>query len=819
MREHDIQSESFGNRLLSGWSRVFGKRRDNSSARDNHGLKPFPANHFFSQEELVFLSKNQEQCTLLQRWALQMSLWARSRSDERNRDNPDLFPAVQWQEGLMSTWIDTEAIPDDIDQQADRLYQLQLDGYEMSPEFVRMIEARACRSLVSNLFVMETPEDKDGKCSRTFIRVNSVVDKAGEALALSVYNYDKISHRHVSEGTSPYKRFRTLIEKKEIVALSKEAQRQWDEQATARDKAEQLFKDLVSLMKRSNTCQGMFPANNALVIHFGEGKDYVPVAWSLSDGKIKMDFDPRVSIERKSLFITADDSYLYVDILDFISKTISEQDYNRELLTFVRIFGKDFCGEKVFSSGIQPLCRINGVDIDRVTSKLSDTIVAFNNETLETVTLSPEDRLALLKAVIRHSDNLLAGLKTALKNSSDGAARESLLAKLDNIHQELSFYDTEGRYQSLDELWQHILSVYEVIPMAAGTQFTQMPVSRPEPAPQTVNNSHEDSLTQNHADHQGIKEPVDGSHGRPGMTNGDGGQMRKESPDRQTAVPVSEGYVRIGPSSKGRWHTPSMMRREAYRVYGRLLSNKLKKLLDGDPWVSKRMMLPRDTAGTVYTGSNAIMLALWTEEKGFELPFFITEDELRENNLGVLQNAESLFILTNDGASRVYNISQTAFQVTQRRSYESLKMNMVATERKKTSGYQFLDSESFCKIPLRFDGTPGLSVYSYTEKAIHIAPKDKFENEDDYYRDLAVAMVESTRDVDFDTLRLDTYLFENLVSHLGSGIISQSCRFNATNPEYSHIWRERLENNPEYTQSILEQSDIASVQILDMSLT
>ena len=80
-------------------------------------------------------------------------------------------------------------------------------------------------------------------------------------------------------------------------------------------------------------------------------------------------------------------------------------------------------------------------------------------------------------------------------------------------------------------------------------------------------------------------------------------------------------------------------------------------------------------------------------------------------------------------------------------------------------------------------------------------------------------MIESTRDIDFDTICFDSYLFENLVSHLGSGIISQSCRFDATNPEYSKIWRERLENNPNYTKRILEQSETSSSQILQLSLS
>lgn len=824
MSENDNPAGIFCNRLLGGWSKIFGKKHDNGKGEkqghdhDKLKLKPFPPNHFFSQEELCFLAKNQEQCSRLQSWALQMSLWARSKSNEQDRNNPQFFPAVQWQDGLMSTWIDSEARPDSIDQQADRLYQLQLDGYKMDAAFVRMIEARACRSLVGNLFVDERQnETASRKGGKHFIWIEAVVDKPGEDLALSIYHYNKISHHHESEETVSYKQFKPLLENKEMAALGGEGQRKWNDEATARDMAEEKFTELVCLMRRSNICQGMFPAHSSISIRQEDGKDYVPMAWALSGDEIKIDFDPQVSISKSSLLITSNDSYRFVDVLDYIDKTISEQDASQELLTFVRIFGKDFCGDKVLSSGKYPLCWINGIEIDRVTAKASDTIVAFNNDTLETVTLSSEDRITLLKAVIRRSDELLTELKSDLQRTTDEKVQGILQDRLNNIHQGLSAYNTGDNYHTLDELWQHITSIFRVKQSAETATVVPASAVKVIEAPQSTEVRDKEPLVHNQNEVQSVQEPI--------AKSDDGIKMPKQVDEAPSIEPkksqIPEGYIRIEPSSKGRWHTAEMLRREAYRVYGKLLSAKLKKQLDNDnnPWVSKQMLTPRDIKGTVYTGPNAIMLALWTEQQGFELPFFITEEELRANELGILQDAKSLFILHKNGTSRVYNIAQTTFPVTQRRSYESLKLNMIATERKKTSGYQFLDADGFCKTALKFDGIPGLSVYDYAEKVIHIAPKSNFETEDDYYRDLAVAMVESTREVDFDTLRLDTYLFENLVSHLGSGIISQSCRFNATNPEYSRIWRERLENNPEYTKRILEQSDAASGQVLQSALT
>lgn len=189
MIESDNPSGIFNKRLLSGWSRIFSKKQDNKSKTDSgkgqkHGnLKPFPPNHFFSREELIFLSRNRAQCTLLQSWAVEKSLWAKSQSKEQDINDPQFFPPVQWQDGLMSTWVDSRATPDCMDQQADRLCRLQLEGYEIESDFVRMIDARACRSLLNNLFTKET--GRDG--SKQFIWVKSIVDKPGMDLALSLY--------------------------------------------------------------------------------------------------------------------------------------------------------------------------------------------------------------------------------------------------------------------------------------------------------------------------------------------------------------------------------------------------------------------------------------------------------------------------------------------------------------------------------------------------------------------------------------------------------------------------------------------------------
>ena len=834
MSESNHSKNLFHGSLLSGWNKMFGKKKGNvpgkgpiSANKGKKGLKAFPENHFFSPEELSHLSKNQELCTLLQRWALEKSLWAKEKSQKK--DEPRFFPSVEWQDGLLITWIDSKEVPEDIDQQADRLYQLQLEGYELTEHHGRMIDARACRTLAGSLFVGTAgKEDGNSKEGQYYLRIKGVTDKAGEELSLSVFLYGKISHHADKEGTISYKDLRQQIEQKKLTALSNEGQRKWNEEATIRDEAERKYSDLLLLMKKENVQQGMFPISNPIRVHI-DGRDYFPKAWSLYSEKLRIDVHTQHDLSHSAYLIEHDESYLFVEVLDHIHEALSVQEINRELRDMIDVFGKKTATHTVLSSQDNPICKIGNIPINSVTFTSPNGITALSTSNKESVVLTKEGKELLLRGVMEHADTLIRELKSALKSSTDRITRELLQDKLDTIHKKLLEFCAEDNRLSLEELWKGITLkygikgneknpiVYDPFKAKTAAEIQKEVFEEPAPSAKTDNPDKEQS-------NGTLKERVSVQEPRPaevpeveeqtGSTDKSGEKEEKE------AVPLPEGYIPIGAPATGRWHTEDMLRQEAYRTYGKLLSAKLQKQLldEQNPWVSKMMMLPRATDGRFYTGINAIMLALWTEEKGFELPFFITEGEMREKGYGILNDADSLFILVGSGASRTYNIAQTSFPVTQRRAYESLKMNMVAMEGKKTTGYQFLDDEAFHKTALSFDGTPGLSIYDYANKVIHIAPKDNYESDDDYYRDLAISMVESTRDVDFDTLRLDAYLFENLVSHLGSGIISQSCRFNATNPEYSKIWKERLESNPAYTRRILEQSALSSQQILQVSL-
>lgn len=845
MTTNENNTETFSGRFLSGWGKIFGKKQVQkdketpiSNEESKEKKKPFPPNDFFNQEYLRFLNDNPEQCnTPLRRWALQMSLWAKSKCKAQNIAN-DYFPNVRWHDGLLSTFIDMEYVCDDIDKQAERLYQLQLEGYELEETFVRMIDARACRLLKNCLFEKIAKQERNQENNPTnhqtknssFIEVQEVIDQAGKELSLLIHHYKTISHENYTIETIEYKQFKVQLENKEILALSEEEQFEWHKIAEERDNAKELFRSLVSVAKRNNIYQGMFPAYTPLRLYLNNVTDLVPTSWFLSGKEIRITIEPKEGVSESSLTFSIEDAYQVVDFLNYINQSISQQNpYHQDILTFVRAFGKDFCNEKILSSGDKSFCQINGIEINRVTAKVSDEIIAFNSATLEIATLSSKNKEQLFYGILLYANAVLTALIKKQENVQNIFDKEMTQEKLRKINNVLSVYDADRKATSIESLWTQILSLFNIEKEAIqpksqnpqeedkNIKATAEPLKTEDEKPISLT---EESLPQQIQEATADVETTEQRKEERANVTIAAEATLNEATTKEAESPL-EGYIKITPMPKGRWHTAAMECRYAYQLYGKLLSDKIKKQLDNssNPWVSKVMIAPRDISGNLYAGSNALMLALWAEEQGFELPFFITENELIENNLSIHQEAKRFFILNNEGAESVYNIEQTSFPMEQKRAYESLKMNMIAAERKKTHGYQFLDSEEFCKPTLVFDGTPGLSAYNYTEKKIHIAPKERFESEDDYYRDLAIAMVESTREVDFDQLRMDRYLFENLVSHLGSGIISQSCRFDATNPEYSKLWRERLESNPDYVREILEHSVKSSDEVLQSSLS
>lgn len=271
----------------------------------------------------------------------------------------------------------------------------------------------------------------------------------------------------------------------------------------------------------------------------------------------------------------------------------------------------------------------------------------------------------------------------------------------------------------------------------------------------------------------------------------------------------------------GRWHTPAMKEADAYRAYSRLLIAKMsnQEINDSMPWVSKTTGIPKTIDGKPFEGISGLMLAINTEKEGYDLPIYLDREEAASMQLKLDPFAVTFPVIGKDGhVSELYNIDQTDFKEQHPRQYEQFSHDNTAEIRIKANeaiSLNTLASNGLWYVPVKEDGKENLAVYSLADKSIHIAPMENYgENRDNYYRDLTIAMVSSTR-LNNTNSGFKRYLKEDLISHLGSAMLSQKYRFsfNANNPDVSHFWKEMIRNNANTTKSFLQAAEASASRV------
>lgn len=271
----------------------------------------------------------------------------------------------------------------------------------------------------------------------------------------------------------------------------------------------------------------------------------------------------------------------------------------------------------------------------------------------------------------------------------------------------------------------------------------------------------------------------------------------------------------------GRWHTQAMKEADAYRAYSRLLIAKMSLQENNDimPWVSKTTGIPKSIEGKPYEGISGLMLAMNTEKEGYDLPIYLDREEASSMQLKLDPFAVTFPVIGKDGkVTELYNVDQTDFREQHPRQYEQFSHDNSAEIRIKENeaiSLNTLATNGLWYVPVKEDGKENLAVYSLADKAIHIAPMEDYrENRDNYYRDLTIAMVSSTR-LNNTNSGFKRYLKEDLISHLGSAMLSQKYRFsfNANNPDVSHFWKEMIRNNTNSTKSFLQAAEASANRV------
>lgn len=285
----------------------------------------------------------------------------------------------------------------------------------------------------------------------------------------------------------------------------------------------------------------------------------------------------------------------------------------------------------------------------------------------------------------------------------------------------------------------------------------------------------------------------------------------------QTEAATNERYVSAEENNKGRWHSPEVRQREAYQRYGEMMADKLSLQLtyDNMPWVRSDKQTPCDLGKKPYQGKDALMLALDLEKNGYSLPIYISREDVIKNGLKVRQDASPFPLVEGEKVRDVYNIEQTDFSVVRAKEYETLKVEgMERSRNEEANSLPLLLKQGAWKSSFAMDGKPSLASYSSKEDTIHLAPAERHGSKNDYFRDLGMGLIRSCRKEEARKTNFESLSREELISLVGSAILGQKNHFDATTPQQSAMWKERLRKDPDYAKQIISSASSASSAVM-----
>lgn len=91
------------------------------------------------------------------------------------------------------------------------------------------------------------------------------------------------------------------------------------------------------------------------------------------------------------------------------------------------------------------------------------------------------------------------------------------------------------------------------------------------------------------------------------------------------------------------------------------------------PWLKSMTSLPGTLEGAAFDCKLSIPLAIYTEKEGYEVPVFLSEEELKEEHLKVDISREAFLLANESRCRRMYNIEQTNFAEKYPERWEEIK--------------------------------------------------------------------------------------------------------------------------------------------------
>lgn len=829
-------------RFLQGWGQLFG------GSKNAPQPKPFPGDRFFYPEELAYLSKTGEPLSQIEKWAVEAGKKAYKESFGSTA-RPG-FNHVQWQGGIMSSYVKGLPVADNETEQVAKLKELKAQNYILPDKQLDIIRKYEARDILDRYF-------KTNNGDIYHVEGLETGDKEEPTLSLIKYTPDDISGKKESIN---FEKFKNDIQTVFHPLSSREEAAFNDRLADAREaKIQYEMIGRTVLDSPIAITEGKIPIEQQKAYGVENGM-FIPESWGIIHGGTQIALKGHSDTnEDKTLVIDHMNACNYKALLDVIYDGVYRQRDSKLSAALVETLGNKLPNGEAFYKTPRSIALFHtdkGVDIDSIlVDKQGELFALSSNHHVE---LSQNDLLKMKNSLVINGIIEQKELEKDLIVPLMKDYVESLTIA-DDIHSgDIDKLPANTRIKSLcRQEWQleqaynqyanhpadeDFANQYKAEWNAASLIYT-LELKRLVDA-HRINPGKVDlekkarfdrlhkllhftpkplRMEQNHSLDASNK--VTKEEQRP--ANGEQVKSKKEvethiqatetpAADAERKVNIEDAEVSDS-NEYGRWHTPDIKQREVYLRYGKLLAEKLalQQTYEKLPFTNNRRSLPTSLDKKEYQGIHAFVLALNTEKNGFFMPVYLTEEDLKSKKLLVKKDASSFPLIEKRGIVNVYNIEQTNYAFRYPQEYASLKNELLSEEQenqKENRLPRLLQPDRWSSAIVQ-DGKPNLASYNSKEDVIHIGSQDQYDKEDDFYRDLAEGLIRSTRQKEARNIKYNALVKEELISLVGANMLGQENRFNVTVPQQSAIWKKRLRNDPDYARDVLVSASISQALV------
>lgn len=830
-------------RFLQGWGQLFG------GTKNAPHPKPFPGDRFFYPEELAYLSKTGEPLSQIEKWAVEAGEKAYIESFGSTA-RPG-FNHVQWQGGIMSSYVKGLPVADNETEQVAKLKELKAQNYILPDKQLDIIRKYEARDILDRYF-------KTNNGDIYHVEGLETGDKEEPTLSLIKYTPDDISGKKESIN---FEKFKNDIQTVFHPLSSREEAAFNDRLADAREaKIQYEMIGRTVLDSPIAITEGKIRIEQQKAYGVENGM-FIPESWGIIHGGTQIALKGHSDTnEDKTLVIDHMNACNYKALLDVIYDGVYKQRDSKLSAALVETLGNKLPNGEAFYKTPRSIALFHtdkGIDIDSILVDKQGELFALSsnhhvelsqndlqkmknslviNGIIEQKELEKELIVPLMKDYVESltiADDIHSGdidklpvntrikslcrqewqLEQAYNQYANHPADE------DFANQYKAEWNTASLIYTLE--LKRLVDAYRINPGKIDLEkkarfdrlhkllhFTPKPLRMEQNHSLDASNNKVAKEEQRPANDEQLKSKKEvETHIHPAETPAAVAEEKVNIED--TEISDSEGY--------GRWHTPDIKQREVYRQYGKLLAEKLalQQTYEKLPLTNNRRSLSTTLDKKEYQGIHAFVLALNTEKNGFFMPVYLTEEDLKSKKLLVKKDANSFPLIEKRGIVNVYNIEQTNYAFRYPQEYASLKNELLSEEQenqKENRLPRLLQPDRWSSAIVK-DGKPNLASYNSKEDVIHIGRQDQYDKEDDFYRDLAEGLIRSTRQKEARNTKYNALVKEELISLVGANMLGQENRFNVNVPQQSAIWKKRLRNDPDYARDVLVSASISQALV------